>query len=139
MISQLGERESRALLSDGVRGRLGYCENDKPYVVPVNYMFDGECIYVHSLPGHKIDVLRSNPNTCLQVDKIEDEYHWRSVIAFGLYEEVTGEAEREGLLADLFKRLPHLTPVESRMKSSGLKTIVFRIRVEEITGVYENW
>jgi hypothetical protein len=139
MISRLGEKESRALLREKITGRLGCSDNGKPYVVPVNYVFDGDCVFVHSLPGHKIDVLRANPSACLQVDEIEDDYNWRSVIAFGLYEEVADEGERERILAEMFKRLPHLTPVESRMKNSLPQTIVFRLRLTEITGVYESW
>src|SRR5262245_1384454 len=46
----------------------------KAGVVPVNYLFDGEFIYIHSLPGRKIDVLRANPNACMQVDAVEDSY-----------------------------------------------------------------
>ena len=139
MISQLGETDSRALLREKITGRLGCSDNGKPYVVPVNYIFDEECIYVHSLPGRKINVLRANPNACLQVDEIEDSYNWRSVIAFGLYEEIVDVDERERLLGRLFKRLPHLTPVESRMKTGTPQTIVFRLRITEITGVFEKW
>jgi uncharacterized protein len=139
MISQLGETESRALLREKVTGRLGCSDNGKPYVVPGNYFFDGDCVYVHSLPGRKINVLRANPNACLQVDEIEDTFNWRSVIAFGHYEEIVDVDERERIVANLFKRLPHLTPVESRMKSSTPQTIVFRLRLTEITGVYEKW
>lgn len=139
MINQLGERESRALLAQGVLGRLGCSDKGKPYVVPVYYLFDDDCVYAHSLSGHKIDILRANPNACLQVDEIEDDYHWRSVIAFGFYEEVNDEAERERILASLFRRLPHLTPVESRAKDSARQTIVIRLRITEITGVYESW
>jgi nitroimidazol reductase NimA-like FMN-containing flavoprotein (pyridoxamine 5'-phosphate oxidase superfamily) len=61
------------------------------------------------------------------------------VIAFGFYEEINNENERERVLARMFRRFPHLTPVESRMKDSALHIIVFRLRITEITGVYENW
>lgn len=139
MINRMGEKESRALLRENITGRLGCSDQSKPYVVPVNYLFDGEFIYVHALPGRKIDILRDNPNVCLQVDEIDDSYNWRSVIAFGHYEEIVEVDERERILTNLFKRLPHLTPVESQLKSRALQSIVFRIRVIEITGVYEKW
>lgn len=138
MINQLGERESRALLKEEVTGRLGCSERGKPYIVPVHYLFDNECVYVHSLPGHKIDVLRNNPNACLQVDEIKDDFHWRSVLAFGFYEEVSDLNERQRILADMLRRLPYMTPVESQAEQPAADTIVFRIRVTDITGVYEN-
>ena len=139
MIHEMGEKEARDLLGSGRTGRLGCCAAGEPYVVPVNYLFDGECIYLHSLPGRKIQLLRANPRACLQVDEVKDDYHWRSVLAWGNYEELADVGEREVILADLFKRLPHLTPVESRMERGKPETIVFRLRVDRITGVCESW
>ena len=138
MFSQMGERESRALLRAGKLGRLGCCDHGKPYVVPVNYFYDGEFAYVHSLLGHKIDVLHANPHACLQTDAVEDDYHWRSAIAFGVYEEITNEEKRKQVLNKLLGRLPHQTPVETRVNNPA-QVIVFRLRVTEITGVYETW
>ncbi len=138
MINQLGERESRALLKEEVTGRLGCSDHGKPYIVPVHYLFDNDCVYVHSLPGHKIDVLRDNPNACLQVDKIKDDFHWRSVLAFGFYEEINDLNERQRILSDMFKRLSYTTPAASQAERQAPETIVFRIRVTDITGVYEN-
>ena len=139
MISVLGERESRELLREKQYGRLGCCADGEPYVVPINYLFDGDCVYIHSLPGRKINALRSNPRACLQVDEVEDAYNWRSVIVYGHYEEITNEEEHERVLADLFKHLPHLTPVESKLTKGLSQMIVFRLRVNRITGVYEKW
>ena len=51
--------------------RLGCCRESLPYVVPVNYFFDGEDIYIHSTPGHKIQIMRANPYVCLHVDEVE--------------------------------------------------------------------
>lgn len=139
MINDLGMRESRELLREKRSGRLGCCADGEPYVVPINYLFDGEHIYIHSLPGHKINALRNNPRACLQVDEIVDSYNWRSVIVYGNYEEITDADERERILANLFKHLPHLTPVESKTTEGMSQTIVFRLRIHKITGVYEKW
>lgn len=138
MVNSLGEQESRALLSGEWTGRLGCSDHGKPYIVPVHYLFDKDCVYVQSPPGHKIDVLRDNPNACLQVDEVKDDAHWRSVLAFGLYEEVKDAKERERVLADMCKRWPHTTQTEPQPKKAPPDTIVFRIRVTDITGVYEN-
>jgi uncharacterized protein len=139
MITEMGKRESDELLRQQKTGRLGCCLNDGPYVVPINYLYDGRCIYSHSLPGKKINALRHNPRICLQTDEIRDEYNWRSVIAFGKYEEITETKERELILNSLYKHLPQLTPVESKITKGIPEIIVFRIRVEEITGIMEHW
>lgn len=138
MIRPLSREEARALVVESRLGRLGCVYEGGPYVVPVNYVFDGENIYVHSLPGRKIAALRANPRACLQVDAITDEYRWRSALAFGRYEDVTDPAERERAVQLLLARFPRLTPVESvPVHDSQSSVILFRIFVEEVTGVGE--
>jgi nitroimidazol reductase NimA-like FMN-containing flavoprotein (pyridoxamine 5'-phosphate oxidase superfamily) len=138
MIRRMSPDETRALLEQGRIGRLGCVSDGKPYVVPVSYILSGDSIYIHSLVGRKIRALRQDPRACLQVDEIEDVYNWRSAIAFGRYEEITDGGEREWAVRRLLARFPHLTPVESVPVHDGQSSvIVFRLRIEEMTGVYE--
>ena len=138
-IGKLGNTDALSILREGTLGRLGCIASGWPYVVPVNYFFDGKDIYIHTLPGKKLDALRANPRVCLQVDEIKDSYNWRSVIAYGTFEEVSNEDTRENVLTKLYSRLPHMTPVESRLVDGEKGTIVFRIKVEEVTGMAEEW
>lgn len=138
-IGKLKDTDAMAILREGILGRLGCIASGWPYVVPVNYFFDGNDIYIHTLPGKKLDALRANSRVCLQVDEIKDSYNWRSVIAYGTFEEVSSEETRENILTRLYSRLPHMTPVESRLVKGSKETIVFRIKVEEVTGVGEEW
>ena len=126
------------MIAEGRMGRLGCIYNNTPYVVPVNYVFDRMNIYIHSLFGRKIAALRANPRACLQVDWIHDTYNWQSAIAFGHYKEIVDSDELDWALRHLLVRFPHLTPVESLPVHDGQSSIiVFRICVEEITGVGE--
>jgi nitroimidazol reductase NimA-like FMN-containing flavoprotein (pyridoxamine 5'-phosphate oxidase superfamily) len=133
------EEEARALLSACKIGHLGCVDNGEPYVVPINYVFEDQSIYSHSLPGQKIDVLRAHPRACLQVDEIENDFKWRSVIAFGNFEEVRVPSDRRDVLGKLLARFPKLTPVESVMaRDAGAPdSVVFRIIVDRITGTAE--
>jgi len=81
MISRLSNEEARGLLTACSAGRLGCVYDGGPYVVPVNYVCHGDGVFIHSLPGRKIDALRANPKACLQVDQISDAYHTRSRFA----------------------------------------------------------
>ena len=138
MIKPLGREEARNLIAESRIGRLGVVSDGGPYVVPVNYVFDGEYLYVHSLPGRKLEALRANPRACLQVDKVIDPYHWSSAIAFGVFEELTDPNERDHALKLLLARFPRLTPVESVPVHDGQSSVViFRIRIQETTGVGE--
>lgn len=139
MTRMLSETEARNLIADGRIGRLGCVANGEPYVVPVNYVFEDGSIYSHSLPGRKIDVLRTHPRACLQVDEIENDFEWRSVIAYGNFEEIRVPSERRSILSKLLARFPLLTPVESVMAqdASAPGSVVFRIIVDRVTGVAE--
>jgi nitroimidazol reductase NimA-like FMN-containing flavoprotein (pyridoxamine 5'-phosphate oxidase superfamily) len=135
----LSEDEGRALLSTRGIGRLGCVDNGEPYVVPINYVFDEGSVYSHSLPGRKIEALRAHRRACLQVDDIKSDFEWRSVIAFGNFEEIRAPSDRRSILGKLLARFPLLTPVESVMTTdtSEPNSIVFRIRIDRITGVAE--
>lgn len=139
MTRVLSDAQAREVITAGKIGRLGCIDQDEPYVVPINYLLDEGAIYSHSLPGRKIDAMRGHPRACLQVDQIVDDFHWRSAIAFGNFEEIRVPSDRRAVLSKLLARFPLLTPVESAMvqDAAAPKSIVFRIIVDRITGVEE--
>jgi nitroimidazol reductase NimA-like FMN-containing flavoprotein (pyridoxamine 5'-phosphate oxidase superfamily) len=135
----LTRAEAIEVVVSGKVGRLGCIDQNEPYVVPINYVLDEDSIYSHSLPGRKISAMRANPRVCLQVDNIDDDYHWRSAIAFGKFEEIQNPNERRSILRKLLDRFPTLTPVESMIvqDAAAPDSVVFRIVVDQITGVAE--
>jgi uncharacterized protein len=139
MMTMLNESEARKVLQSARVARLGCIVNDEPYVVPISCHLEDDCLYSHSLPGLKVSALRENPRACVQVDEIESDLHWRSAIAFGKFEEITKSNEREEILRKLLRQFPMLTPVESAIAvdASAPPVIVFRIRIERLTGVSE--
>jgi nitroimidazol reductase NimA-like FMN-containing flavoprotein (pyridoxamine 5'-phosphate oxidase superfamily) len=139
MMTMLSDDEARHLFQVARIARLGCIVNGEPYVVPVNCLLDGDYLYSHSLPGLKITGLRENPSACVQVDEIEGDLRWKSAIAFGKFEEITKANERADILTKLLRRFPMLTPVESVIVADGSppEVIVFRIKIERLTGVSE--
>ena len=139
MYERLSDDESRTLLSSARIARLGCIADGEPYITPINYYQENDCIYCHSLPGLKIEALRENPRACIQVDEIETDLQWRSVLAFGVYEEILNPNERREVINRLLVQFPMLTPVESAIAADGgpPPVIVFRIRIERLTGVAE--
>ena len=135
----MSDVEAQALLSTGRVGRLGCVVAGEPYVLPINYVFIDGSIYSHSLPGTKITALRAHTRACFQVDEITDELRWRSVVAFGNFEEIDDNLERVNVLRKMLRRFPLLTPVESRVSQEVAppRTIVFCLRIDRITGVAE--
>jgi nitroimidazol reductase NimA-like FMN-containing flavoprotein (pyridoxamine 5'-phosphate oxidase superfamily) len=135
----LPEDEAKELLRLAKVGHLGCVDNDEPYVVPINYLFKDGFIYSHSQPGRKIEVLRAHPRSCLQVDEIWDDFNWRSAIAYGNYEEIRNPSDRRDILTKLLSHFPLLTPVESvtAQDANAPDSVVFRIRIDRITGMAE--
>lgn len=139
MFVRLSEEESRYMLGAGRVARLGCIVDGGPYIVPINYFFEAGYVYSHSLPGLKISALRKNLRACLQVDLVESDVQWKSVLAFGNYEEVINASGRNKILGKLLQRFPMLTPVESAIAEDAgpPSVIVFRIRIDRISGVAE--
>ena len=141
MIKNLDEKETRKILKEQKFGHLGcVLDSGEPYVVPVNYLFkDGE-IYIHCLPGQKLDALRANGKVCLQVEKIGKSFQWQSAIAFGEFQEVKRTNQKIEILKEFSARFKHLTPVEAMMEEQwnlgGL--VVFRLNIKRITGMAES-
>lgn len=141
MLTTLSNEAAQKVLQSARVARLGCIVDGEPYIVPINYNFEDDCVYSHSLPGLKIVALRKNPRACVQVDEVESDLCWRSVLAFGSFEEVKNQTERREMLGRLLKRFPMLTPVESAIAVDGTapEVVVYRIRIDRLTGVSEGW
>ena len=86
---------SRGPAAAATWGELACCRDDHPYVVPISFDFDGEHLYSFATLGQKIVWMRENPNVCVEVDEIDDRFHWTTVLVFGRYEELRSPAEHE--------------------------------------------
>ena len=133
MIEELDEHEIDAFLRRCVVGRIGCHADGHTYVVPVVYAWEGECVYVLSIEGRKIRMMRANPQVVFEVDEYEsDSGSWQSVIVEGVYEELEG-SRAEAALALLVQRFVggRQTGVD---RSTGRKPVTFRIRSTRMTG-----
>jgi len=69
MLGELNEKQIEGLLMRQVTGRLACHCDDETYLVPVNYVYKDGQIYAHSGPGKKIEMMRSNPKVCFEVEE----------------------------------------------------------------------
>lgn len=139
---QLSAEEVERILQTGK-----YCvmavsgDNVYPYAVPVNYVYDGTAIFIHSAAqGHKIDALRRNPKcTLCMVDKddvIPEEFtsYFRSVIVFGKAHFVESTDEKIAalrLLGDKYS--PGIDP-EAEIARFIKSVCIVRIDIDSVTG-----
>jgi len=149
MVGNLTEEEMKEVLRNNIIGRIGCNDGERTYVVPVSYLFDGDNIIAHSLEGMKIYMMRRNPEVCFEVDEMTSFTNWRSVILWGQYEEIKDERERVEAMDSFVHRMLRLkisktaqTPETSRIRlhprTGKLRTIVYRIVVNKMTGKFED-
>ncbi len=149
MIGRLNEEQIEEVLQSNVLGRIGCSDGKKIYVVPINYVYDGKHIVAHSVAGMKIEMMRSNPNVCFEVDEMRSFTNWKSVIAWGQYHELTDERERYGamkLFVDRMMRMkisetaipPEISEKRVHPRSPGnIRPVIYRIILTEKTGRFE--
>jgi len=149
MLGELNQLQIEALLQQQVTGRIACHANGVTYIVPVNYVYDGSCIYGHSSKGKKIDMMRNNPEVCFEIDEIQTIFKWKSVIAWGTFEEVTDIGERQRIMQALIHRIMPLSENPKDHPSHGIiendsdigdevELIVYKITLYKKTGRFEN-
>jgi len=133
-IRELSRDEIDAFLLEQRIARLGCHAGGLTYVVPVIYAYDGECVYAVTTEGQKVAMMRESPRVCVEVDEYDADGRgsWRSVIAYGEYEELGGDDV--GLaLAALREAFGREAPADGG-RGLGPGVVAFRIRLDELTG-----
>lgn len=124
--------------------RLGLSKDNRAYVVPVSFGYDGSFLYIHTArEGMKIDYIASNRHVCFELEHevrvIENESNacrWTqsfySVIGFGAIEEITDTARKVYALNRIMK---HYSGREWAFDEELLeKTRLWRVSIDQITG-----
>jgi nitroimidazol reductase NimA-like FMN-containing flavoprotein (pyridoxamine 5'-phosphate oxidase superfamily) len=140
---QLTEAESLAVLVSAEEGVLATVGRDGyPYATPLNFAYHEGCIYFHcARSGHKIDNIRHNAKVSFCVFKDTEivaakfTTKFKSVVVFGIAEEVDAEEKEAGLFALVRKySSAHMAAGEKYIRSAGDQTRVFRIKIAHMTG-----
>src|SRR4030095_9284901 len=141
-IHELNNTECQKVLGRNKVGHLACAHDNQPYVMPLNYAYDGNYLYAFTTRGQKVEWMRSNPLICFEVDEVSGHTDWTSIIVFGHYEELPDKPEYEPsrIRAHAFtqKRAawgePAYISQEHRDQPHSLTPIFFRIRVDIMTG-----
>ncbi len=150
MLGELDRDQIEQVLRSEVVGRIGCHDAGRPYVVPITYAYDGHAIYGHSTEGEKLHMMRANPFVCFEVEQLEDLANWRSVIAWGEFEELDGE-EAERALQLIVNRLRPLIasttahpgieqasrPERHGHEPGSRSAVFYRILLQQKTGRFE--
>ncbi|SFW85276.1 pyridoxamine 5'-phosphate oxidase family protein [Chitinophaga sancti] len=150
MIGKLSDQQMQAILQQNMMGRIGCGNQPRILVVPVCYAYNGKAIIAHSAEGMKINMMRSHPQVCFEVDVITSLTHWESVIVWGQYQEIVDEKEKFYSMKFLMSRLLQYTESAKEHHAaavaaaddyghfnSNIRPVVYRIAIEEMTGRFE--
>jgi nitroimidazol reductase NimA-like FMN-containing flavoprotein (pyridoxamine 5'-phosphate oxidase superfamily) len=136
----------RAAIDDVLRRadvlHLAMAGEGGPYVVPVNFGYDGERIWVHCAEeGRKLDLIAADPRVCFEacvdVRIVPGKQcgwgaRFRSVVGFGTATLVDDPAEKAsglGVLIEHYSGRPETVP-----SAKAIGVAVLRIDIESMTG-----
>ena len=138
-VEDIPRAEMEALLR-----RVGFCHlgcvdgRGRPYVVPMNFAYDGEAVYFFTTEGMKTENMEQHPEVCLQVEEIVDAAHWQSVMVFGRAERLTRAEDMERAMQQITKSNPALEPALNRTQidspGRASEVAVYRVRPTSMDG-----
>jgi uncharacterized protein len=143
LITKIRSRECRELLTRLGFGRLGCSSNDRPYIVPIYFVFDTDRLCCFSTLGRKIEWMRENPLVCVEVDEVHGHDDWVSVIVLGKYLEIPNtpaySKTRDEIRSVLRKRSlwwqSGYTASQIRRRSKPVAPVFYIIQIEAISGL----
>ena len=122
---------------------LAMCDDGQPYVIPLNFGYDGRFLYFHAaLEGRKIDIIKRNNRVGFEFDILHDIVTAQHACDWGAkYESVIGSGTAE-IVDDLDAKKEALEWI-MRQYGSGVndfsyeiikKTLILRVLILEISG-----
>jgi hypothetical protein len=137
-VTDMTAGEMHALLLRVGFGHLGCSRDNHPYVVPMNYAYDGKDLYFFTTEGTKTEFIAANREVCFQVEEVTDPSNWRSVMVMGEALRITKPDETERAMQLITEYNRTLTPainqtrVGSWHRSSNIA--IYRLQTTALYG-----
>ena len=119
---------------------LAMHDGEFPYVIPLNFVRQGNCIYIHcALEGHKLDCIRRNPNVAftlcadVTIHREKSTTYFKSLCGTGRAVIVDDPAEKGLALDALAGRYAALCPTPTP-DAALARTGVVRIDIVDLVG-----
>ena len=124
--------------------RIALTDDDKPYIVPMNFGYQDNTLYLHSASeGYKIDILKKNNNLCFQMDIKTEMIRSETPCNWGMkYFSLVGHGKAH-LIKDILEKREALdiimakySPDESFSYSDKAikEVLVIKVNIEDVTG-----
>ena len=123
--------------------RLAMVDEDKPYLVPMNFGYSDGCLFFHcAKQGRKIDLIKKNPNICFEVDELIRLKKANLACDWGIdFKSVIGSGKAQ-FLEDSKEKKNALNIIMSQYSDRSFeypdemleKTLVIKVVIDEMTG-----
>ena len=136
--------EIEEILTHNIICRIALSDNNVPYIIPMNYGYRKNKIYLHSAGvGKKIEIIQKNNNVCFEItDSIEItgartacDYgtKYRSVIGFGRIKIMDSARDKKEALNIIMNK--HTKKADWIISDlMVLKVTVLEIEIESVSG-----
>ena len=123
--------------------RLALSEENRPYIVPLCFGYEGDTLYFHSArEGRKLDILRKNNKVCFEFDidneivEADDACRWtmnfQSVIGLGrgsIIDDIEPKRKAFNIIMQHYSRNSYEYP-DKTVK----KIVIIKVEIEHMTG-----
>lgn len=131
------------ILSSALICRVGFSDDEYPYIVPMNYGFSNHALYFHcALDGKKIELIKQNNKVCFEIEKsheiIPDDVSckwttkYQSIIGFGEIEIVNSTGEKKKGLDIIMTQ--HGKKNNAYNENAIKKVNVLKLQIKRLTG-----
>jgi len=140
------------ILSTSEICRLGFIDHNRPYILPLNYGYQDNCIYIHCAnEGKKIDLIKQNNYVCIEIEqstkieKYEKACKWtttyRSLIGYGFVKIITDEEQKREGMDIIMKHNGANASHDLNYESNKIASMsILKIEITEMTGKQSsNW
>lgn len=133
-----------SILNEAEVCRVAMCKDNIPYVVPVNFGYDGHSIYFHcATEGKKLEYIKANSTVCFEAetktelvkgsDACSCTMKYMSVIGMGKARVIEDPSEKVRVLDIIMSKYATGCKFEYREGALG-RLVVVEIEITEISG-----
>ena len=138
------KKEIESIINKANVCRIGLSDNNNPYIVPVNFGYKDNCLYIHSAAeGKKINIIKKNNNVCFEMDINHDILQGKSachtttkyysVIGYGKAYFIDDSDKKTKVLNNIMDH--YLPDVPHKYSDKFLKKIVIiKVEINTMTG-----
>jgi uncharacterized protein len=127
--------------------RIAMCWQDEPYILPMNFGYSENCLYLHSYrEGRKLGILQNNDQVCVEFD-VDVEFvpsqkacktsmKYKSVLIFGkavILKDITEKRNALDIIMQHYYKHDSQSIFQYPEDVLG-KTIIIKVKIEKMTG-----